>query len=87
MIGINRRIEMNNVLKWIGAVLVVLVVVSNAFDGLYNYVYPYNTVAAILSGVLLVYVAKKEDDNAYILLNLTTTGVYALGLIGSYYDF
>ena len=75
---------MNNILKWIAVTMVVFVVMSSSFDKVYAAVYPWNALVGALSSFTLIYVALKDREIPYVMLNTVVAVIYTVGFIGEF---
>ena len=72
---------MTNIIKWSATVLLVFVVGSNAFDQVYNFLYPWNILGGVTASSMLVYVSVVEKDRPYLMLNSIVAFIYGIGFI------
>ena len=72
---------MTNIIKWTATVLLVFVVGSNAFDQVYNILYPWNILGGVTASLLLVYVSVVQKDKPYLMLNSIVALLYGVGFI------
>lgn len=67
--------------KWLATITLVFVVGSNAFDTLYNVVYPWNILAGAVSSSMLIRVSIVENDRPYLMLNGIIAVLYWVGFV------
>ena len=75
---------MKNILKWISVIVLILMIISNAFSSIYEVVYPWNVLAGALSSAILIWISWVDKDKQYMLLNMAVTGIYSVGFANSF---
>ena len=72
---------MTNIIKWTATALLVVVVGSNAFDQVYNFLYPWNILGGLIASAMLIYVSIVQKDKPYLMLNSLVALLYGVGFI------
>ena len=72
---------MKDILKWIAVIALVFVVGSNAFDNIYDILYPWNILTGALSSTILAWVSWVDKDKQYLMLNIVVGTLYYAGFI------
>ena len=72
---------MKDILKWIAVIALVFVVGSNAFDYIYDILYPWNILTGALASTILAWVSWVDKDKQYLMLNMVVGTLYYAGFI------
>ena len=75
---------MKNILKWISVIILILMIISNAFSSIYEVTYPWNILAGAISSAILIWVSWVDKDKQYMLLNTAVAGIYIVGFTSSF---
>ena len=65
----------------ISVIALILMIISNAFQDIYNVVYPWNILMGAVSSGILAYIAYIDKDKPYLILNVAVAGIYIIGII------